>query len=113
MNEYPTFAQDIEAKFDGERIDAVVIGFFSPDYTADEKYLPGNNRAGEVLEWEEARPLLNYDYSTSYGYVECHPVYVYSRTRVAVVACYDGEAWLKSIPRYPLAGELPEYAGGG
>ena len=105
-----TFAQDIETEFDGERIDAVVIGFF-PNTTAN-KYVPGNNRSGEVLVWGAARPLLDYEYNSIFGGPACHPVYVYSRTRVMIVTCYDGSTETMMIPRDPAAGEMPEYAGG-
>jgi hypothetical protein len=106
-----TFANDIE-RAAAAPIEAVVIGDMGWDgYGADERHAPGLARKGEVLTWDEARPLLDYRYDRGYGAPDCHAIYVWTSSEVLWVTQYDGSTWMSSAPRHPVPG-LPEMPGG-
>lgn len=99
-----TFATDIEAAVHPEIIEAVVIAEFT-GYPPDEKYGPANAVAGRVLTWKEARPLLDYEFDSSYGGQECHDIALYTASRVFWVHEYDGSTQLRCLPRNPTEGD--------
>jgi len=68
-------------------------------------------RFGVILSWEEAEPMLCYEFEWGYGGY-CHPIYAWTKTRVLVTECYDGCKDIKSVPRNPQA-VVPEMIGGG
>jgi hypothetical protein len=115
-----TFARDIE-RAAGEPIEAIVIGAFgwgNIDDEPGEAYGEGDSRGvprekrGVVLSWDEARPLLDYEYTRGYGAPDCHAIMAWSASWVLVVGTYDGSTWLSSTPRNPVADE-PKMVGGG
>ena len=115
-----TFADDLLAEAGGEPIVYVVIGESDPFgrgavqvfdgqfvvglYDGDVRYVPGLARKGEMLTWDEAQPLLDYDYDTGCGLRDCHAVYAWTATRVLFVVEYDGATWISSAPRNPTGG---------
>lgn len=106
-----TFAEDIEGVVASEPIEAVVIGLVggdspwpdaeSRDYGEDYCRAVPRDKKGIILMWEQARPLLDYDYDRGYGGPECHAVAVYTPTRVVFVSQYDGATGVESLPRNP------------
>lgn len=107
----PTFAEDIERALDDPPEWAVIGEMGWHGYEKDERHAPGLQRKGELLSWETARPLLDYEYSNGYGAPDCHAVWVWTSTRVAWVTQYDGSTAVDSAPRSPVAG-LPDMPGG-
>ncbi|KKM99808.1 hypothetical protein LCGC14_1144250 [marine sediment metagenome] len=99
-----TFAEDIEEAVGKESIQAIVIGklgdhWEEPSY--DSRNIP-RSKCVLVLNWEEARPLLNYEYDDGFGGADCHAIYVWTRTRVFFVSEYDGATGIASVPRNPI-----------
>lgn len=91
-----TFAQEIEDLVpDGETIEAVVLGDDERGYREHPKL------SLEVLTWEQARPLLDYDYDPGYGGQDCHSFYAWTQTRVIFVHEYDGATAPHWVPRHP------------
>lgn len=102
MNEDQTFAQDIEEVAQGEPILFAVIGASPRNYgTPDERYIGADARKGEILTWDEARPLLDYEYDDGYGGADCHPVHVWTENKVIFVHEYDGSTYASYVPRNP------------
>jgi hypothetical protein len=106
-----TFTDDIMAEADGEPIEAVVIGQ-APwgGYSEDRIERKAPARRNEVLSWEEARPMLDYDFDRGFGAPECDAIYAWTPTRVIFVREYDGSTGLDSLPRYPDAATEPTMA---
>ena len=97
-----TFMDNILAEAGQETIEAIVI--HSADGKINNCFVKSGDRDIPIefcsipLTVEQALPLLNY---TDYGSQDCHNVYVYTATRVIYVHEYDGDTWLKSVPRNP------------
>lgn len=107
------FARDIEEAAKGEPIETVVIGDMGwGDYGVDERHGPGLARKGQILSWDEARPLLDYSYDTGYGAPDCHAIYAWTQSLVLWVTQYDGSTEINSAPRHPGGGVVPHMPGG-
>lgn len=104
------FAQDIEAEA-GAPIEAVVIGEHGWGGTSDEPARPRPARRGVVLTWDEARSMLDYEYSTGYGAPECDAIRVWTASKVLWVTQYDGATRLSSALRNPVD-HVPDMPGG-
>ena len=67
-----TLAEDFEAVASAheQSITHAVIGEMGWR-DGDERHAPGLARRGEVLTWDEARPLLDYYYNAGYGAPDC------------------------------------------
>lgn len=111
------FAEDIE-KAAGEEIQSIVIGAFGwgsweddNPYAEEDRHKPASARKGELLSWDEARPLLNYDYDDGYGAPECHAITVWTENLVLWVTQYDGSTYISSIYRNPVE-HRPNMPGG-
>ena len=97
-----TFMYAILAEAGQETIEAIVI--HSEDGKINSYLIKGSDRYVPIelcntpLTVEQALPLLDY---TDYGCDDSHNVYVYTATRVIYVHEYDGDTWLKSVPRNP------------
>lgn len=105
-----TFAKDIENAAGDERIIAVVIGEKGWDGYGDE-YGVSSSDKGKVLDWDTARPLLEYDYDRGYGAPDCHAIATYTDTKVIMVYQYDGSTGFFAVERNPVP-HLPEMPGG-
>ena len=113
-----TFAQDIEEAA-GEPIEYIVIGAFgwgsiddgdNEVYKQNGRNVPKHLR-GIVLEWEAARPYLDYEYDTGYGAPECHAITAWTANKVLYVVQYDGSTGIVAIPRNPID-HIPLMPGG-
>lgn len=109
-----SFAADIEAEAGGEPIEWIVIGHWANQNPADygDDWAPEELRdvkTGVPLPWDEARPMLDYSYDTSYGGAKCHPIWAYTRSRVILVGEYDGATWCYWVPRNPPEGGYPTF----
>lgn len=98
------FLDDLQQCIGDDIIEAVDLG------TPIEKYFeedPRNIAAapfmGKLLSWEEAKPLLNYEYDQGYGRVDCHMVTLWSKDWIYFIHEYDGATWPVSVPRNPKA----------
>jgi hypothetical protein len=115
-----TFAEEIEELAAPESIQAVIIGPFgwsddineAEPFGSDEIERPTPARRGVKLTWDEARPMLNYEYHRGYGSPGCDAIWAYTPTRIIFVWKYDGATGLSAVPRDPHDG-VPEMYGGG
>lgn len=108
-----SFADDIERAAGGEAIEAIVIGPFGwgGSYAEDRITRPAPARRGELLSWEHARPMLDYEYDPGFGAAECDAIYAWTSTRVLHVNEYDGATGVVAIPRHPTTDPAPEMGG--
>jgi hypothetical protein len=110
-----SFATDIESAAGGEVIEAVVIGPFGwladgwPDDEPDEEALGWDDKRtpvppgmkGTPLDWNHARPYLDYSYDAGFGGMDCHDVTAWTASWVLYVHEYDGSTSVERIPRNP------------
>jgi hypothetical protein len=105
------FWDDLMEVVGDESVEAVVIGDMGwGDYNSEGK--PPWRKA-TVLSTEDAKPMLDYEYSTEYGAPECQAVNVYTPTRVIFVSQYDGSTSVTWVMRNPTEGDMPGMPGGG
>lgn len=97
----------IEEAANGESVEAVVIGTL--DY-GDEDVPKNDRRAGQVLSWEDAAPLLDYSFDCGHGTAGCEPVIAWTASRVIFIGEYDGATWPAWVPRHPVA-LMPGHSG--
>lgn len=95
--------KDLEEALDeGERIEAVVIGEHDSDPNKyNDEPAHHADKLNRVLTWEEAAPILDEEYDSSYGSAECWPFYAWTNTHVYFVCEYDGSTRISAIPRNP------------
>lgn len=107
-----TLAEDFEAVASAheQSITHAVIGEMGWR-DGDERHAPGLARRGEVLTWDEARPLLDYYYNAGYGAPDCQAIYAWTAERVLFISEYDGSTCVMSVPAAPVAC-MPEMSGG-
>lgn len=105
------FKRDILKAAGNEPIIAIVVGDYAWGGYGDQSTVPDEKR-GVVLTWDEAAPMLDYEYDAGFGAPECNAVYAWTADRVIAVSQYVGATWLYSIPRNPTS-EMPKMAGGG
>ena len=107
------FAQDIEEAADGDAIEAIVIGEFGWGGWGgfDESNPIPKDKRNVVLTWDQARPLLDYQYHIGYGAPDCHAITVWTESKVMWVTQYDGATRVSTAPRHPIDHE-PEMPGG-
>ncbi len=88
----------------GEPIEAIVIGSMGK-----RKQTPKNvpwmkqdrSKWNKVLKWEEAAPLIDYDFNSSYGVPGCQAVTAWTKSRVIFVSQYNGSTSIEYAPRHP------------
>jgi len=96
------FKQDIIRVVDKDEIIAVKIDKFQPWWKdTDNKYAPGNNCAGQIISYDLALALLDYEYDAGYGSQECHPILMWSKNYVYFIHEYDGSTSIDCIERNP------------
>ena len=96
---------DLLRAANGEKIEAVVVGCAPDDLDGwDQTYPP--------MSWDEAAPLLDYEFDSGFGCVECHAVYAWTASLVLFVTNYDGHTYVNFIPRNPQDC-TPHMPGGG
>jgi hypothetical protein len=98
------FADALEHAADPEPISAIVIGPFGRgDGFGEERITrPVSVRVGELLTWDEARPMLDYEFGTP----QCDAIYAWTENKVLVVYEYDGSTQILTIPRNPTPAEV-------
>ena len=103
-----TFAEHIEAATHRQPIEAIAIGPYGWDGYSDNEMVPADKQ-NRVLTWREAKPLLGYEYSSSYGAPQCHAVTVWTRDWIVFVSQYDGSTSIHALPRNPrdIKPEMP------
>lgn len=115
-----TFAEDIVEAFGGQPPEQVVIGeegwgmgLWLKDDEDDPRKVPDAMK-GTVLLWQQAQPLLDYEYDTGFGSADCHNIYAWGRGKVGFVSEYDGATMVMTVPRSPWSdgAEHPTMAGG-
>jgi hypothetical protein len=107
------FAQDIEKAADGEPIEAIRIGSFGWAYNEPDEEAYGWDRSERtaippekknvLLSWEEARPMLDYEYDSGFGASDCHNITAWTPSRVLYVHEYDGSTQVLWLERHPVA----------
>ena len=107
------FKRDILEAANGEPIEAIIIGQFGWGGYGDSEppHVPAD-KMGVVLTWDEAAPLLDYEYDTGYGAPECNAIEAFTASRILSVSTYDGSSWLTWANRQPTP-HMPEMSGGG
>jgi hypothetical protein len=103
------FAEGILEAANGQPIEAIVIGPYG-GWRDDEHGVP-NLLLGAILTWDEAKPMLDYEWDTSFGGAQCHPIYAWTASRVLWVHEYDGSTGMAWAPRNPESG-VPALSGG-
>lgn len=78
----------IIAKLDGEYVEQIVIG---------ERGTYVGRRLHSPQDWNSAVGEIDCDYRGYY----CHPVYVWTPTRVLFVREQDCDFWIAAVPRNP------------
>ena len=105
------FLADLVEELAGEPVDAIVIGAFpKDDGPRTPRDIVPREAIGRVSTWSDAVVWLDYDYDDDVGSApdggngaDCHPVYIYTATRVIVINEYDGSTRPRSVPRHPVA----------
>jgi len=100
----------IDSNREKEEVLGIVIGEMGwGDYGKDDVPQYNTQPRGKVLLWREAKPLLDYDFSSGYGAPGCNAIYVWTKSWVMFVVQYDGSTRLKRIPRNPtdIMPEMP------
>lgn len=73
---------------------------FDESNTADAPY------AHKLFPWDEVQKLIDYEYNAGFGGAGCHPIYLWTPTRILYIHEYDGSTSLSTIPRHPVDGRV-------
>lgn len=65
-----------------------------------------------VLKPEQAKSILDYDFSSGYGGEESHAFHIYLKDWILIKIVYDGSESMVAIPRKPNKSVRPEGYGG-
>lgn len=97
-----TFASDILRAAEGEPIEAIALDAArgGRDWFRME---PDHQLGSNPVTWEQARPVLSYDYDSGYGGQDCHNFWAWTKTKVLSIHEYDGSTQVISVPRNPEA----------
>jgi hypothetical protein len=102
----------IEEEASGEEIEAVVIGEMGwEDYGAEDVPNYEKQPKGKVIDWEEAKKWIDYEFDSGYGAPGCNAIYVWTTNKVMCIVQYDGSTRIHSIPRNPTD-VMPDMPGG-
>lgn len=105
--------QWIETLAEEEPIEAVVIGEMGwGDYGSDAVPNYADHVRNTPVSWEQAAPMLDYEFSSDYGAPKCEAVYAWTRSYIIAISTYDGSTSPFRIPRNPVECE-PTMPGGG
>ena len=101
------FLKDLENCIGDEVVEAVVFTNLLDDIGWGSLRTPEPRNAGIVVDkrysWEEAKPLLDYNYYHGYGSMDCHDINIWTPTRVIYIHEYDGSTCPEFVPRNPPA----------
>jgi hypothetical protein len=101
---------------DGESIEAIVIGKPNQATALPTKVdvtwaRQDDSKYNKVLSWQEAEPLIDYPFDSSYGLPRCHAVTAWTKSRVIFVSQYNGATSIEYAPRNPV-NHMPAMPGG-
>ncbi|WP_150122126.1 hypothetical protein [Sulfitobacter sp. HI0129] len=86
-----------------ETIEAVVIGpHYRDRFNSDKDENFNAAPLNKVISWEVAKPFLSYEYVNGYGGADCHPVFVWTATKIITITEYDGLTGPTWLPRNPI-----------
>jgi hypothetical protein len=97
------FLKDLKEAIGEEVVEAVVFTSLLDQSYLDKTPEPRNAgiETDKIYSWEEAQPLLDYEYDAGYGGSDCHFVNIWTPTRVIYIHEYDGATWPEFVPRNP------------
>lgn len=102
----------IEKAAEGDEIEGVCIGHMGwGDFKSATVPQYSSQRKGVVLSWDEARPMLDYEFYAGFGAPGCNAVYVWTKANVMWITQYDGATGLDKMPRNPTD-IMPDMPGG-
>ena len=102
----------IEELAEGEPILGVIIGEMGwGDYGSEDVAQYAQQPKGKLLTWEEAKPLLDYEFNDGYGAPGCNAIYAWTKDFVIAISQYDGSTSPFRVPRNPQDC-TPEMPGG-
>jgi len=81
-----------------EEVEAIVIG---ENPWTDEKIAIPEDKIGILLTWAEAEPMLDYEFDRGFGSAGCHPVTVWTKSKIICISEYDGSTGIFTVPRNP------------
>jgi len=98
------FLRDIKAVIDTDTIEAVNLGgklatIVWPE-TSDPREAPDSYH-GRLISWEEAQEVLNYEYDSGYGHMDCHDVTIWGKEYIYYIHEYDGSTCVHCMSRNP------------
>ena len=100
------FLKDIQDTLENQTVEAVQFLTLLNDrgWFDDPEPEPRNKGIilGKLYAWEEAKPLLDYEYNAGYGGMDCHGIYIWTPQSVLIIHEYDGSTWPELIPRHPV-----------
>lgn len=102
-----TFAEEIERAAKGETIEAITLASTGWERSDEDRYSARRkapSKFGELLSWDEARPMLDYDYARGFGGEDCDAIWAWTESRVIFVHEYDGATSVNWLPRHPQVG---------
>jgi hypothetical protein len=99
---------------EGEPIEAIVIGGVKRlDPIPEDLPWKKQDRSkwNRVLPWQDAEPLIDYDFDSSYGIPGCQAVTAWTKSRIIFISEYNGATSVECTPRHPVDHE-PVMPGG-
>jgi hypothetical protein len=97
---------------DGKPILGVVIGPMGwGDYGHENVPQYDKQQHGKLLSWEQAQPLLRYEFHNGYGAPGCNAIYAWTEDYVIAISQYDGSTSAFRVPRNPIDC-MPQMPGG-
>jgi hypothetical protein len=90
----------------GEEFTAFVIGKHDKEKWDDDDRRPDYARKGELLNREQALPILDEEYDSGFGGADCFPFYAWSENYFLTVSEYDGATSVSCWPRNPISIDL-------
>lgn len=97
------FKQDILYETKGEVIETIIIRHGRLDNFTDvddSRDIP-DFHINKQLQPEVALELLNYEYNSGFGSMDCHDILIYTAEHVYFIHEYDGSTEIRSVPRNP------------
>lgn len=105
------FKDDILEAANGEEIIGIVIGDIEREYHSKGKP-EYKHIINKLITWDEALPILDYEYDTGFGAPDCQAITAWTANYVLFVDNYDGATSVVAMPRNPIE-HAPIMPGGG
>lgn len=92
----------IEKLAEGKPILGVVIGEMGwGDYGSEDCPHYAAQPRNKLIPWEQAKLLLDYEFSDGYGAPKCNAIFAWTEEYVIAISQYDGSTSPFRIPRNP------------